>query len=136
MGADDYVTKPFYMGELMARIRVAMRKHIQVPGSQMKEDVFTCDYLSVDNEKRKVFIDEEEIHLTPIEFRILNLLIANRGKVLTHHYIMDEIWGSTEGVESGNLRVFMAGLRRKIEKEPAHPRFILTEVGVGYRFSS
>ena len=62
MGADDYVTKPFYMGELMARIRVAMRKHIQVPGSQMKEDVFTCDYLSVDNEKRKVFIDEEEIH--------------------------------------------------------------------------
>ena len=136
MGADDYVTKPFYMGELMARVRVAMRKHAQAPGNPVKDDLFICDYLKVDNEKRKVYIDGEEIHLTPIEFRILNLLIANRGKVLTHHYIMDEIWGGTDGVEPGNLRVFMAGLRRKIEKEPAHPRFILTEVGVGYRFSS
>lgn len=135
MGADDYVTKPFYMGELLARIRVAMRKRVN-PGVQVKEEVFCCDYLTVDNEQRKVFIDEEETHLTPIEFKILNLLISNRGKVLTHHYIMEEIWGSTDGVEPGNLRVFMAGLRRKIEKEPAHPRFILTEVGVGYRFSS
>ena len=135
IGADDYVTKPFYMGELLARIRVAMRKRVN-PGVQVKEEVFCCDYLTVDNEQRKVFIDEEETHLTPIEFKILNLLISNRGKVLTHHYIMEEIWGSTDGVEPGNLRVFMAGLRRKIEKEPAHPRFILTEVGVGYRFSS
>jgi len=133
MGADDYVTKPFYMGELLARIRVGLRKH---SGKQPEEvqDVFTCDYLTVDQEKRKVLIDGEQVHLTPLEFKILSLLIENRGKVLTHKYILNEIWGGTQGVESGNLRVFMATLRRKIEKEPANPRFILTEVGVGYRF--
>lgn len=133
MGADDYVTKPFYMGELLARIRVGLRKH---SGKQPEEvqDVFICDYLTVDQEKRKVLIDGEQVHLTPLEFKILSLLIENRGKVLTHKYILNEIWGGTQGVESGNLRVFMATLRRKIEKEPANPRFILTEVGVGYRF--
>lgn len=134
-GADDYVTKPFYMGELMARIRAAFRRsacgHAGEP-----ESVFECDYLRVDNEKREVTVDGKEIHLTPIEFRILNLLVANRGKVLTHHYIVDQIWGRMEGVEPGNLRVFVATLRRKIEKEPGNPRFILTEAGVGYRFKS
>lgn len=135
LGADDYVTKPFYMGELMARIRVGMRKQNRAVAGKL-EPVFTCDYLTVDTEKRKVLVDEEEVHLTPIEFKILNLLIANRGKVLTHNYVLTEIWGHTEGVESGNLRVFMATLRRKIEKDPANPRFILTEVGVGYRFAS
>lgn len=133
LGADDYVTKPFYMGELMARIRVAIRKSSSSK-SDAKDYIFKCDYLTVDNDARLVLIDDEEIHLTPIEFRILNLLIANRGKVLTHNYILNEIWGSTEGVEAGNLRVFMATLRRKIEKDPSNPRFILTEVGVGYRF--
>lgn len=132
-GADDYVTKPFYMGELMARIRAAMRKNV---GHQIEEAeaVFVCDYLKVDIQKHEVLIDDVQIHLTPIEFRILRLLIANSGKVLTHNYIVDEIWGRMDGVEPGNLRVFMATLRRKIEKEPANPRFILTEVGVGYRF--
>lgn len=133
LGADDYVTKPFYMGELMARIRAALRKSAAVKNESVQE-IFECDYLTVDNEKHQVLVDGEEIHLTPIEFKILNLLIMNRGKVLTHHYIIDEIWGRMEGVEPGNLRVFMATLRRKIEKEPANPRFILTEVGVGYRF--
>lgn len=133
LGADDYVTKPFYMGELLARIRAALRK--SAGGIQQEpESVFECEYLKVDNQKRQVLIDGKEIHLTPIEFRILNLLIANRGKVLTHNYIVDQIWGRMDGVEPGNLRVFMATLRRKIEKEPANPRFILTEVGVGYRF--
>ena len=130
-GADDYVTKPFYMGELQARIRVALRKNQNSPA---KNEIFQQDYLTVDIEKHQVLMDGQEIHLTPIEFKILVLLIANRGKVLTHNYILHEIWGYGEGVESGNLRVFMAGLRRKIEKEPSKPRFILTEVGVGYRF--
>ena len=130
-GADDYVTKPFYMGELQARIRVALRKNQNNP---VKNEIFQQDYLTVDIEKHQVLIDGQEIHLTPIEFKILILLIANRGKVLTHNYILHEIWGYGEGVESGNLRVFMAGLRRKIEKEPSKPQFILTEVGVGYRF--
>lgn len=133
LGADDYVTKPFYMGELMARIRAALRKSTAAK-SENTADIFECGYLTVDNEKHQVLVDGNEIHLTPIEFKILNLLIVNRGKVLTHHYIIDEIWGHMEGVEPGNLRVFMATLRRKVEKEPTNPRFILTEVGVGYRF--
>ena len=100
LGADDYVTKPFYMGELLARIRVALRKSNQIP----------------------------------VEYKILKLLTDNRGKVLTHNYILGQIWGSAQGVEAANLRVFMAALRRKIEKDPGNCRFILTEVGVGYRF--
>lgn len=133
MGADDYVTKPFYMGELLARIRVGLRKTQNVLADE-PEQIFSCDYLCVDREKHLVTVDGNEIHLTPMEYKILNLLIDNRGKVLTHNYILSEIWGSSQGVESGNLRVFMAALRRKIEKEPTNPRFILTEVGVGYRF--
>lgn len=133
MGADDYVTKPFYMGELLARIRVGLRKRVQVV-KEDTESVFSCEYLKVDREKHLVEVDGKEIHLTPMEYRILNLLIDNRGKVLTHKYILGEIWGSTQGVESGNLRVFMAALRRKIEKDPTNPRLIRTEVGVGYRF--
>ena len=132
-GADDYVTKPFYMGELMARIRVAMRK-MESMALENTEEVFRQDYLTVDYAKRSVMIDAEEIHLTPIEYKILVLLIANRGKVLTHNYILKEIWGYAKGAEAGTLRVFMATLRRKIEKNPAEPRFIVTEVGVGYRF--
>ena len=133
MGADDYVTKPFYMGELMARIRVGLRKS-SVQQQEETDPVFVCDYLTVDREKHLVMIDGDEVHLTPLEYKILNLLIENRGKVLTHRYILSEIWGSSQGVESGNLRVFMAALRRKIEKEPTNPQIILTEVGVGYRF--
>ena len=133
VGADDYVTKPFYMGELLARIRVALRKSNQIP-EEKKEKIFQCDYLKVDWEKHQVLIDEKEVHLTPMEYKILKLLIDNRGKVLTHNYILSQIWGSAQGVEAANLRVFMAALRRKIEKDPGNCRFILTEVGVGYRF--
>lgn len=131
-GADDYVTKPFYMGELQARIRAALRKRENY--AQDKPTCFEQGDLSVDFEKRQVKVGEEEIHLTPIEYRILTLLIANRGKVLTHNYILKEIWGYAEGVEAGTLRVFMATLRRKIEKNPSQPQHIVTEVGVGYRF--
>lgn len=131
-GADDYVTKPFYMGELQARIRAALRKRENY--AQDKPTCFEQGDLSVDFEKRQVKVGGEEIHLTPIEYRILTLLIANRGKVLTHNYILREIWGYAEGVEAGTLRVFMATLRRKIEKNPSQPQHIVTEVGVGYRF--
>lgn len=131
-GADDYVTKPFYMGELQARIRAALRKRENY--AQDKPTCFEQGDLSVDFEKRQVKVGGEEIHLTPIEYRILTLLIANRGKVLTHNYILKEIWGYAEGVEAGTLRVFMATLRRKVEKNPSQPQHIVTEVGVGYRF--
>lgn len=132
-GADDYVTKPFYMGELMARIRVGLRKLTAVR-EEDKNPVFESAGLVIDFEKRTVSVDEEEVHLTPIEYKILLLLTGNRGKVLTHNYIINQIWGYTGEMEAGNLRVFMATLRRKIEKDPANPRFILTEIGVGYRF--
>lgn len=134
-GADDYVTKPFYMGELMARIRVALRKISQMRQGGT-ERVFECGYLNVDFDKRKILIDGAEVHLTPIEFKILQLMIANKGKVLTHNYILNQIWGYGDGIEPGNLRVFMATLRRKIEKDPSNPQFIVTEVGVGYRFGA
>ena len=132
-GANDYVTKPFGAAELLARIRVALRKSNQIP-EEKKEKIFQCDYLKVDWEKHQVSIDGKAVHLTPMEYKILKLLIDNRGKVLTHNYILGQIWGSAQGVEAANLRVFMAALRRKIEKDPGNCRFILTEIGVGYRF--
>lgn len=134
LGADDYVTKPFYMGELLARIRVIKRK-LQQPPLTAPDSVFRCDYLTVDFEKRKVHVGEEEVHLTPMEYKLLLLMIANKGKVLTHNYIVKEVWGYEETGDTKTVRVFMANLRRKIEKNMAKPRFILTEIGVGYRFA-
>ncbi|HZX21772.1 MAG TPA: response regulator transcription factor [Clostridia bacterium] len=133
-GADDYISKPFNMGELMARIRVVQRKlKREIHGDNVC--IFSLDYLTVDFEKRQVLIDNKEIHLTPIEYKLLLLLIANKGKVLTHNYILKEVWGYGETGDSRTIRVFMASLRRKIEKDKSHPRFIFTEVGVGYRFA-
>lgn len=133
-GADDYMTKPFYMGELLARIRVAERKINSLNSLVTTEDIFICDYLTVDYTKGIVLTNEEEIHLTATEYKLLKLLITNRGKVLTHNYILNQIWGYGETGDSKSLRVFMASLRRKIEKNTANPRFILTQVGIGYRF--
>ena len=133
LGANDYIAKPFHMGELMARIRVVERL-LQKSRSSTGESAFSCDWLTVDYEKRRVLVSGHEIHLTPTEYKTLLLLIANRGKVLTHNYIIRQIWGY-EGGDSKSVRVFMANLRRKLEKDTTHPRFILTEVGVGYRFS-
>lgn len=133
LGADDYMTKPFHMGELLARIRVVLRRQNNAANPDNPE-VFICDYLTVDYQKGLVFVDNEEIHLTPMEYKLLKLLIANRGKVLTHKYILKQIWGYGEIGDAKNLRVFMASLRRKIEKDAANPRFILTQVGIGYRF--
>lgn len=133
LGADDYITKPFFMGELLARIRVVRRKLQQLPAAC--ETVFQCDYLTVDYEKRRVLVDDNEVHLTPMEYKLLLLMIANKGKVLTHNYIVKQIWGYEETGDTKTIRVFMANLRRKIEKNMAKPQFILTEVGVGYRFT-
>lgn len=131
LGADDYITKPFHINELLARVRVALRKktpHI------VKEKVFELDTLKIDFEKYQVFVEGKEIHVTPIEYKLLALLIENAGKVLTHSFIIKKIWGYHTGEDSQSLRVFMANIRRKIEKDTSHPRFIITEVGVGYRF--
>ena len=131
LGADDYITKPFHMGELMARIRVIERRTHQ---SSQNDSVFKCDGLEIDFQKRVVTVDGEIVHLTPLEYKLLILLVENRGKVLTHNFIIHEIWGYDTDSEKTGVRVFMASLRRKIEKDSSEPEFILTEMGVGYRF--
>lgn len=131
-GADDYVTKPFNAGELLARIRVALRH--AGSGNRPQSTEFELDYYRMDFEKRKVFVHGNEIHLTPIEYKMVMLLVNNSGKVLTHHYIQQEVWGYETTDDYQSLRVFMANIRKKIEDDSTKPRFILTEVGVGYRF--
>ena len=130
-GDDDYITKPFNAGELLARIRVALRHRSNAP---KQEPVFELDTFKMDFEKRKVFVRDGEVHLTPIEYKMLTLLVNNSGKVLTHHFIQQEVWGYDTTDDYQSLRVFMANIRRKIEEDSTKPRFILTEVGVGYRF--
>ncbi|OGO78911.1 MAG: DNA-binding response regulator [Clostridiales bacterium GWB2_37_7] len=135
-GADDYLTKPFSVAELLARIRVALRHSNQ--NSQSESDsptIFLIGELKIDFEKRRVLLSEEEIHLTPIEFKLMALMAKYAGRVLTHKFILNEIWGTFSGSDTQSLRVFMANIRRKIEKDPTQPRYIITEVGVGYRLT-
>jgi two-component system, OmpR family, KDP operon response regulator KdpE len=132
-GADDYLTKPFGIGELLARIRVALRHLSTNETIGENKDFFKIKNLIVNFDKRRVIINNEEIHLTPIEYKIMALLCKYPGKVLTHNFIIHEIWGSTIGNEAQSLRVFMASLRRKIEKDPSQPEYIYTEVRVGYK---
>jgi two-component system KDP operon response regulator KdpE len=130
LGANDYVTKPFNIGEVLARIRVALRNQTD----QNKAVEFRFKDLVVDFEKYKVHLKEEEIHLTPIEFKLLELLIEHQGKVLTHSFIQEKIWGYQTVDDYQSLRVFMANIRKKIETNQQAYDYILTEVGVGYRF--
>lgn len=130
-GADDYITKPFSMGELLARIRVALRNKTQDTGSP----IFISGNLFVDLAGRNVQVCGETVHLTPIEFSFLTLLIQHAGKVLTQEQIIRHIWGPLAKNESGPLRVHVASLRKKIETDPSNPELLLTEPGVGYRLS-
>lgn len=133
LGADDYITKPFGTSELLARIRTAVRHNLKVRDENHAEaDRIVIGGLMIDYAKRIVKVDDREIHLTPIEYKIIVLLSHNVGKVLTHDYIMKEIWGPYIN-ENQTLRVNMANIRRKIEANPAEPKYIITEVGVGYR---
>jgi two-component system KDP operon response regulator KdpE len=133
LGADDYIVKPFGTSELLARIRTALRHSPQSMGGEGNGmDKVTIGEIEIDYGKRRVLLAGTMVHLTPIEYKILALLIKNAGKVLTHDYIMREIWG-VYADDSHTLRVNMANIRRKIELNPGTPQYILTEMGVGYR---
>jgi two-component system KDP operon response regulator KdpE len=132
-GADDYLTKPFGLGELLARIRVAMRHSISSP-IQDQKGVFTAGELKVDLVNRCIMVSEKEVHLTPIQYRLLMVLIKNAGKVLTHQYLLKEVWGPSYRDNSHYLRIYMSQLRQKLETDPTQPQYLLTESGVGYRF--
>ena len=129
-GADDYVVKPFGIEELLARIRSALRRY--APGDALPP--FVSKELTMDFERRQLTVRGEEVHLTPKEFDVLKHLIANQGKPLSHRRILQSVWGPDYGEETENLRVVINQLRKKIESDPAHPKFIRTEPWVGYRF--
>ena len=135
-GADDYLTKPFSVSELLARIRVILRHQFVSQVSDGRENtLFKLYGLTVDEEKRRVWLDDEEIHLTPNEYKVLSLLIKFQGKVLTHKFIIDNVWGAFTSDDTQSLRVCMGNLRRKLNEDPAQPKYIITEIGVGYRLA-
>ena len=134
-GADDYLTKPFGTGELLARIRVALR-HASKSPNEPDLATFAVGDLKVDQVSRRVYVRDVEVHLTPIEYKLLTTLVRYAGKVLTHRLLLKEVWGPLHLQETHYLRVFMASLRRKIETDPAQPRYLLTEQGVGYRLAA
>lgn len=130
-GADDYVTKPFGVGELLARMRSALRHRSPGPA----DEAIVADQLRIDVAARRAYVGGTEIHLTPLEYKLLLTLARSPGRVLTHRVLLKEVWGPDATQEVHYLRVFVASLRRKIEADPTRPRLIVTEPGVGYRFA-
>ena len=128
-GADDYITKPFSMGELLARMRVSVRRSAHVG----EDPVIQCGDLSIDLAQRRIMVDAQEIKLTPTEYDIMKILAQNAGKVLTHRQLLKAVWGDTYSDDTHYIRVYIGQLRRKIEPNPTQPRYIVTESGVGYR---
>ena len=134
-GADDYLTKPFGTGELLARIRVALRHAVRV-GQERSEPVLTVGDLSIDLDKRTVHLAGAEVHLTPIEYKLLATLLKNAGKVMTHRQLLKEVWGPGYANNTQYLRVYMVQLRHKLEADAARPRYLVTEPGIGYRLKA
>jgi len=132
LGADDYLTKPFGAAELLARIRVALR-HAAMPPEAMQEPILLAGEVSVDAVRRQVFRGREEVHLTPTEYKLLLTLLRHAGQVLTHRQLLREVWGANYVEQTHYLRVYMAQLRHKLERDPTRPRLLLTEPGIGYR---
>ena len=130
LGVDDYVTKPFGVGELLARMRVALRR---VTLSSGQVEIFEVGPLRVDLERRQVTRGGEEVHLTPTEYKLLAALVRHAGGVITHRQLLQDVWGANHSDQTHYLRVYMAQLRHKLERDPARPRLLLTEPGVGYR---
>ncbi|GKV79295.1 two-component system response regulator KdpE [Pectobacterium versatile] len=130
-GADDYLTKPFGIGELLARLRVALRRH---SNTQQETPLVSFSNITVDLLNRQVNRDGQELHLTPIEFRLLATLLASPGKVLTQRQLLTQVWGPNAVEHSHYLRIYMGHLRQKLESDPARPRHLLTETAIGYRF--
>nr|WP_269811481.1 MULTISPECIES: two-component system response regulator KdpE [Buttiauxella] len=130
-GADDYLSKPFGIGELQARLRVVLRRHASVA---QPDPVYQFSGISVDLATRRITRDGAEIHLTPIEFRLLATLLNNHGKVLTQRQLLNQVWGPNAVEHSHYLRIYMGHLRQKLESDPARPAHLLTETGIGYRF--
>ena len=135
VGADDYVSKPFGAGELLARIRVALR-HTAGASHEGDDATFRVGELRLDPLRRQVFVGDREVRLTPIEYKLLATLVRHAGKVVTHAQLLREVWGPTHTDQSHYVRVYLAHLRHKLEAEPARPRYLLTEPGVGYRLAT
>lgn len=132
-GADDYITKPFSMDELLARLRAAVRRTEDTPlapeTTAVETDDFTIDLLA-----KKVVRGGRDVRLTPTEWHLLEIMVTNPGRLVTHKHLLQEVWGVSQSNKTNYLRVYMAQLRRKLEKDPSHPRYLITEPGMGYRF--
>jgi two-component system KDP operon response regulator KdpE len=135
IGADDYLTKPFGIGELLARLRVAQRHQVE-RGGEAEPATIAIGNLQIDRAARRVLRDGTDVHLTPIEYKLLTALAQHPGKVITHRQLLREVWGPTHVESPHYLRIYMRALRRKIEADPARPQYLLTEIGVGYRLAA